>query len=82
MMRRYIGRATGHHRGKQSWAFKPTPLFWLMVAAATMMLAAVVVWIVNPGANVPDEEKGSRPSPGVTATPTPTDSVKHRGTVQ
>lgn len=59
MLRRYLGRATGHHRGKKSWAFTPTPLFWLMVAAGTMLLAVVVVWMVNPGSNVPGDEKGS-----------------------
>lgn len=66
MMRRYIGRATGRHRGRKSWAFKPTPLFWLMAAAATMMVALVVVWIINPGSDVPDEEKGTVPTSLVT----------------
>jgi hypothetical protein len=59
MMRRYIGRATGQHRGKKSWAFKPTPLFWLGTATGTLLLAAVLVWIINPGADVPDGGKES-----------------------
>lgn len=71
MMRRYIGRATGQHRGKKSWAFKPTPLFWLGTATGTLLLAAVLVWIINPGADVPDGEKGSRVTPGVTPTGSP-----------
>lgn len=79
MMRRYIGRATGQHRGKKSWAFKPTPLFWLGTAAGTLLLAAVLVWTINPGSNFPDEEKGSRVTPGVTPETPPTDP-EHPGT--
>jgi len=75
MMRRYIGRATGQHRGRTSWTFKPTPLFWLGTATATLLLAAVVVWIINPGSDVPNEEKGSRPTAGVTPTGSPSPST-------
>jgi hypothetical protein len=78
MMRRYIGRATGQHRGKPSWTFKPTPLFWLGTAAGTLLLAAVVVWIVNPGSDLPDEEKGPVPTSLVTpdtTTPDPSTST-------
>lgn len=78
MMRRYIGRARGQHRGKKSWAFKPTPLFWLSVAAAAMILAAIVVWIVNPGSNIPGDERGSRPTSGVTPIGSPSDSGHKR----
>lgn len=80
-MSRYIGRANGKHRGKTSWTFKPTPLFWLTTAAATMVLAAVIVWIINPGSSTPGEEKGSRPTAGVTPTgneTSPSGHTRHR----
>lgn len=78
MLRRYLGRATGHHRGKKSWAFTPTPLFWLMVAAGTMLLAVVVVWLVNPGSDVPGEEKGTVP-PTASVMPDSTDGGTSSG---
>lgn len=80
MMRRYIGRATGQHRGEKSWAFKPTPLFLLGAAVTTLLLAAVAVWFINPGSHFPDEEKGSRVAPGVTLPGDPTDPSGQNGT--
>lgn len=79
-LRRYVGRATGHHRGARSWAFKPTPLFWLMVAAGTVCLAGVVVWLVNPGSDVPGNEKGSVPSSLVVPETTSTTPSESYGT--
>jgi hypothetical protein len=80
MMRRYFGRATGHHRGQKSWSFKTTPLFWLCVTTGLMVLALIAVLIINPGSDLPADEKGSRPSTGVTPeSPSPSVS-EFRGT--
>lgn len=80
MMRRYIGRATGQHRGKKSWAFKPTPLFWFGTAAGTLLLACVVVWIINPGSDFPDEEKGTTSPTSVMPDSESASASEHTGT--
>jgi len=86
MLRRYVGRAPGVRRKKKK-GFYPWPLLslpTLFIATGAMALVLVAVLIINPGANFPDDEKGSQPSTGVTPTgtptPPPTDSGSH-GTV-
>jgi hypothetical protein len=55
MMRRYFGRATGTRRKR-----KPLPKFAILVVGTfCTFLLTVIVWYVNPGAHLPDEEKGS-----------------------
>lgn len=86
MIRRYVGRATGARRKTKRSGFYPWP-FWslptLFIATGAMAACLVAVLIINPGSNIPGEEKGSQPSAGVTPTtitPTPT-PTKHLGTV-
>lgn len=56
-MSRYFGLARGRRRKK-----KPFPLLPLLaVLTAGTFLAAVIVFTVNPGSDIPDEEKGSVP---------------------
>lgn len=83
IMRRYIGRATGTRRIKKRKIPKLPPLAWLIIATGAAVVACAVVLVINPGSNVPDDEKGSQQSSGVTPTtpPTPTPTVtKHHGT--
>jgi hypothetical protein len=74
-MSRYFGLARGRRRRK-----KPFPLLPLLaVLTAGTFLAAVIVFTVNPGSDIPDEEKGSvTPTlvlpESTTTSPDPTDS--------
>ena len=55
MMRRYLGRATGYHRRAKKF-----PLFWVLaISVPAMGLVLVAVFLFNPGANIPEEERGS-----------------------
>jgi hypothetical protein len=65
-MRRYFGRAHGQRRRKKSGRLLPI----LAVATSATFLAAVLVWYVNPGSDVPDEAEGSASPKLVTLTPT------------
>lgn len=79
-LRRYIGRATGTRRIQKSWKIpKPSFLTWMLFAAGVMLALGAIVWVVNPGSNVPDEEKGTQQSSGVTPTGTPTTSTTPSG---
>jgi hypothetical protein len=81
ILRRYIGRATGTRRIKKRRKVpKLSPLSWLIIATGAMVVACAVVLIINPGANIPDEEKGSQQSSGVTPEPTSTPPTEHHGT--
>lgn len=76
-MNRYFGTAHGQHRKRKSY----TPLWIILGAAAALGLAVMLILIFNPGADTPEDEKGSVSSTLVTPTgtpdPTPSKSSGH-----